>query len=176
MFLFLKSHRLQPLVGLVAGLPGPVLELGQLQLEALPVEHKATQFDLTLTIVDDGERLAACWEYDATLFESATIDRMQQHFGTLLAAIVDDPQCPIAVLPLLSARERQLLLVDWNNTRAGYSRDRCAHQLFETQAALTPCGRARRRSGGHLSGLNASANRVAHHLIRRGSVGGADRI
>jgi non-ribosomal peptide synthetase component F len=42
------------------------------------------------------------------------------------------------VLPLLSAGERDQLLVQWNATQAPYPRERCVHELFAEQAARTP--------------------------------------
>src|SRR5260370_19878011 len=57
----------------------------------------------------------------------------------------------------------------WNDTHAAFPQV-CAHELFEKQAALTPGAVAlvfgeRRLS---YSELNERANKVAHHLRRRG--------
>jgi len=69
-------------------------------------------------------------------------------------------------LPLLSERERRRLLVEWNDTAAGYSRDACVHQLFEAQVERTPrataliCGTERLTYGE----LNRRANQLADRL------------
>jgi non-ribosomal peptide synthetase component F len=73
-------------------------------------------------------------------------------------------------LPLLTAAERQQLLVDWNATQTDYPTDRCIHELFAEQAARTPeaiavvCGDAQLT----YRELNDRATHLAHHLQRRG--------
>ena len=89
--------------------------------------------------------------YSTDLFDAATIERMVGHFQTLLNGIVADPDSKIARLPLLTGPERRQLLVDWNDTRRDYPRDKCVHELFEEQAAHTPSGRRNsRRPAAHL--------------------------
>src|SRR5678815_5620916 len=54
---------------------------------------------------------------------------------------IDEHNCPDSErskVPLLSAAERHLLPGNWNRTDRDYPRDRCIHQLFETQAQRTP--------------------------------------
>jgi non-ribosomal peptide synthetase component F len=64
-------------------------------------------------------------EYDTALFDSSTIERMAGHFETLLEGIVANPEQRISELPLLTAAERHQLLVEWNNTKRDYPRDKC---------------------------------------------------
>jgi amino acid adenylation domain-containing protein len=45
-------------------------------------------------------------------------------------------------LPLLPPAERAQLLVDFNRTKAEYSRDRCVHELFRAQARRAPSATA----------------------------------
>ena len=64
---------------------------------------------------------------------SVTIERMLGHFEVLLEGIVADPERRISELPILSAAERHQLLVEWNDTKRDYPKDKCIHQLFEEQ-------------------------------------------
>jgi amino acid adenylation domain-containing protein len=57
-------------------------------------------FDLTLSLQECDGELRGALEFDATLFDSITIERMATHFGTLLAAIVQSPDMAAAGLPL----------------------------------------------------------------------------
>ena len=50
----------------------------------------------------------------------------------------DQPDRRVGELPLLTAAERQELLIARNATRAAYPADRCFHELFEAQVARTP--------------------------------------
>jgi amino acid adenylation domain-containing protein len=129
-------------------------------------ESSISKFDLTLSLAETGEGLKALVEYNADLFEAATIQRMLTHFGVLLEGIVADPDQHLSRFSLLTAEERQQLLVDWNQTAADYPHHMCIHQLFEEQAARTPeatavvCGDQRVS----YAELNRRANELAHYL------------
>src|SRR5213079_1304139 len=72
--------------------------------------------------------------------------------------------------PLLSAPERQQMLVEWNRTQADYPSELCIHQLFEAQVERTPAAAAVVLGEEHLSydALNRRANQLAHHLRKLG--------
>src|SRR5262249_28264971 len=75
-------------------------------------------------------------------------------------------------LPMLTAAERQQLLVEWNNTSMAYPQgttypqDTCIHELFEAQVARTPDAVAVVFAEQALTyqELNRRANKLAHHL------------
>jgi non-ribosomal peptide synthetase component F len=48
-------------------------------------------FDLTLTLQQTGGELCGALEFNANLFDPATVERMAAHFETLLAEIVRNP-------------------------------------------------------------------------------------
>src|SRR5438477_8679641 len=95
---------------------------------------------------------------------------MQQGFITFLQGIVSDPRQRISHLPLLTEKERQRLLVEWNATYAGYPGDKCIHQLFEMQVKRTPEAVAVVFEDQQLTyrDLNRRANQLAHHLQKLG--------
>ncbi len=66
------------------------------------------------------------------------LTRMLGHFGTLLEAVVANPEERLSELPILSEAERQQLLVEWNDTKIDYPKDLCIQQLFEAQVERTP--------------------------------------
>ena len=68
--------------------------------------------------------------------------------------------------PQLDAAERHRVLVEWNATEADYPQDKCVHELVEAQVARTPDAIAVVCDSERLTyaELNASANRLAHHL------------
>jgi len=67
---------------------------------------------------------------------------------------------------MLTAKEREQLLVEWNETRREYPRERCIHELFEKQVELTPEAVAVVYEEQELSyrELNRRANQLAHYL------------
>ncbi|RCJ26206.1 non-ribosomal peptide synthetase [Nostoc minutum NIES-26] len=124
------------------------------------------QFDLDLTIAEKSSSLAGIFKYNTDLFDERTIKRIVGNFITLLEGIVANPIQPISRLPLLTQPEQQQLLVEWNNTQADYSQDKCIHQLFEVQVERTPDAVAVVYENQQLTyqQLNNQANQLAHYL------------
>src|SRR5256885_13745674 len=118
--------------------PDAVLALEGLQASRLALPTRHAKFDLTLTLSERASGLQASWEYCTDLFERSTIERMAGHFQRLLESIVADPGQRIGQFALLDASDRHPLLVEWNNTAAGYPREACLHTLFEAQVAKAP--------------------------------------
>jgi amino acid adenylation domain-containing protein/non-ribosomal peptide synthase protein (TIGR01720 family) len=141
-----------------------------LQLEPVQVDFQTAKFDLFMSMTTQKSGINILLEYNTDLFDAATIERMLDHFETLLTEIVADPLRPVKELPLMNAAERQQVLVDWNTTSTEYPADSSIQQIFETQVAQHPdrtalvC-REERISYGE---LNQRANRMAHFLIELG--------
>ncbi|WP_193102747.1 amino acid adenylation domain-containing protein [Burkholderia sp. Z1] len=136
------------------------------------VETHTAKFDLTLHIQDADDGLAGSLEYNLDLFDAATIDRMAEHFRTLVDAVIADPDRPLGGLPLTSEAERNLLTVEWNRTETefGEAAAQPLHRLFEQQVERTPDAVAAVHDDNTLTyaELNLRANRLAHRLIALG--------
>ncbi len=102
------------------------------------VSTQSAAFDLVLTLVETREGLAGAFEYNVDLFDAPTIERMASHFGSLLEAIVENPDRAIGDLPLMSARERDVIVGGWNDTRRDYVDYDDLVALFERQVDRTP--------------------------------------
>jgi amino acid adenylation domain-containing protein len=150
--------------------PQQAVELSGLTVEPLEIDPGTARFDLTLEFWDTPEGLRGRFEYNTDLFEAATIARMAGHLQTLLEGIVADPEQRLSQLPLLTADERQCLLVEWNTTTGSYPDDQCLQSVFEAQVARTPDAVAVVCGNESLTyrELNRCANQVAHYLRARG--------
>ncbi|MBD6620280.1 amino acid adenylation domain-containing protein [Komarekiella sp. 'clone 1'] len=142
------------------------VELTGLTVTSLPTETTTTKFDLTLLVENTAAGLVSVWEYNTDLFNTSTIERMAEHFQTLLEGIVANPEQQIAQLPLLTKVEQHQLLVEWNDTQTDYPQDKCIHQLFEEQVQRTPDAVAVVFENQQLTyqQLNCQANSLAHYL------------
>lgn len=151
-------------------MPVDPIALPDLRATRLDVHNHAAKFDLTVLIQPRSDGWQGLWEYNTDLFEAATIVRMACHFEHLLAAALAHPDTPVATLPLMDEAERHRLLVTWNDTGADDPLPEGLHHLFEAQAARTPDAVAVVAEGTSLTfaQLNTRANRLAHHLRRRG--------
>ena len=146
--------------------PLPSSRAGDLEWTATPLHSGTSKFDLTLSLEEHAQGLAGYLEYDSDLFEPDTALRMLGHFQTLLQAAVENPNQKLWELPLLTAAERDQVLVEWNATRTEFSSALRIHDLFEAQVARTPDTVAVVFEEESLTyqELNSQANRLAHHL------------
>src|ERR1019366_3074294 len=97
-------------------------------VEQLPVPGwQSARFDLSIVVREHSDgSLHGRIEYATDLFDQTTIDRLIGHFTTLLGAVAANPAQRLSELPILTAPERQQVLVDWNATSRPYDR-RCLH-------------------------------------------------
>jgi amino acid adenylation domain-containing protein len=173
MFVLQTPHLLREegISSFILGTPGGRVTLGELVLESLPFPiQQEGQFDLTLQMVETGEALSASFDYSTDLFDTATMVRMARHFTTLLKSIVEAPDRRITELPLFVNEERHQMLVEWNDTKTNYPKDKCVHELFEEQAEKSPDAVAVLYGEQQLTyrELNRRANQLAHYLRKRG--------
>ncbi|HEX6290947.1 MAG TPA: condensation domain-containing protein [Herpetosiphonaceae bacterium] len=103
--------------------PRPVVEQGGLTLQPINVDLGTARFDLSLSIREHEQGLAATLLYNTDVFDAATVSRMLEHYHTLLQSIVSDADQRISALPILTDAERQQLLA-WSDDAQIYLLDR----------------------------------------------------
>ncbi len=141
-----------------------------LQVEPVRIDQGVAKFDLTLFAGEADGRLYSAFEYSSDLFDAATVERMLDHWQTLLEGITADPQTPLAALPLLTSDERDLLLNRWNDSAAAPPQSGSLHERISEQAARTPQALAVITENEQLTyaELEARANRLARRLAEHG--------
>jgi len=157
-------------------LPESRLDLAGLTLSPMELDFGRTPYDLSLYLLPHEGGLLALLEYARDLFDASTAERLLAHLRNLLAGIAEAPERRLSDLPLLAPQERAELLATGNLTAAEVPA-RLLHQLFEARAEERPDAVAVSFMGQELTyaGLNARANRLAHHLRRRG-IGPESRV
>jgi amino acid adenylation domain-containing protein len=151
---------------------GAGIEFSGLAAEVDPNPKAFVNHDLFLNIIESDQGLILDCDYNSGLFDRATIDRWLGHYQTLLEGMVSNVSAPVSRLPLLSDSEIQRIVVDWNDTRLDYPRDKCVHQLFEEQATRTPNAIAAVFKDEQISyaDLDARANQLANYVRGLGGV------
>ena len=152
-------------------------KFGSLKATPYAAAGGAAKVDLLLGVSEDEGRLRCALEYNVDLYDASTIDRMLDNFGAILEAAIVDPSVRVSEMSLLRASQREQQAVTWNETAAEYPRNKCVHQLFEAQAALTSDAvavvfRSEQITYGE---LNRQANQLACYLREQG-VKPADRV
>ncbi|MEO7327241.1 MAG: amino acid adenylation domain-containing protein, partial [Minicystis sp.] len=146
--------------------PREAIDLPGLSLRGMPSENTTAKCDLTFIMSESQGRMGGLLLYATDLFDPATIDRLLGGFQRLLEGISRSAGSRIDDLPLLSAEETHLLLVDWNRTEDQAPPAPSVHSLFEAQVKRRPDAPALRFEDKELSyrALNEQANRLAHRL------------
>lgn len=138
-------------------------------MQEAELTQPAAGSEISLVFSERPQQLIGCATYNAALFAKSTIARLVENFKVLLDAVLDKPDAFVTTQPLLHEREKQQLLIDWNETRAE-QKSATVVELFEAQAAKTPDATAlvHREQEITYSALNQSANQLAHFLLARG--------
>ncbi|WP_145052124.1 non-ribosomal peptide synthetase [Paenibacillus xylanexedens] len=147
------------------------LQLDTLEVGAIEVNWRTSLFDLSLTMEQNQDGLRGLFEYNTDLFHEEMVARMVGHFQRLLEQAMANPEQTLDQFELLSAPERQQLLVDWNETDRAYNWSCLVHQLVEEQAAKAPEALAATDADRQITygELNERANVLAHNLRKRGA-------
>ncbi len=150
--------------------PTPVEDFSGLILQNLEIDHGTSEFDITVSISELEQELTGFWEYNTDVFDAVTIQRFIDNFQILLENIVINPHQKISELPLLTTKEREQLLVDWNNTQADYPDNASLHQLFEQQVEHFPDALALISQSEQVTyqQLNQKVNQLTHYLTNLG--------
>jgi amino acid adenylation domain-containing protein len=145
------------------------LALEGASVETLRFDPGISLLDLSIVLRETERGLICIFEYDLDLFEAATIERMQDHFRSVLEHAVAAPETPLSRLALLSEAERTQL-DSWSGTYDETAAATCVQELFETQARRNPGGVALIAGDCELSyaELNARANALARRLRELG--------
>lgn len=78
-------------------------------LDDIGYQRAATNVDLALDLFESGEGLLSRFEFNADMFDGATIERLLDHWERMLAAVTAQPDQPIGTLALTSPADETLL-------------------------------------------------------------------
>ena len=86
--------------------------LGELWLSPLLAGDELSLFDLSVSVADGGRRIAL--QYNSSLFDPATAERLVGYFENLMVAFVAEPGRPFSEVAMIGEGERRQLLLEWN--------------------------------------------------------------
>lgn len=87
--------------------PPPAVQVGPLQLEPVDVDNGTARFDLSLTAVPRPDGALRAWlEYDASLFDAATVARQAEQLVALLRAATQRPDAHLDDLAAAAGLEQ----------------------------------------------------------------------
>ncbi|MEW9702943.1 amino acid adenylation domain-containing protein, partial [Paenibacillus sp. SI8] len=133
------------------------------------VLSEQTNYDFNL-IVLPGEQIRIDFEYNANAYDLVSMKRMQAHFVHVLEQITANPTIGVHELEVVTAQEKEQILLTFNDTAMDYPREKTIYGLFEEQVERTPDRVAVQFEDEQLtySELNEQANRMARTLRAEG--------
>lgn len=145
------------------------LELAGLKVDSRPLPNGGAKLDLSFWFWDDGERIRGLIEFDADLFEPATVERLGRRLEAVMAQVVADPAVQTGALSLIAPDEVDALAAasyagaptrEWSSP----------HGAFFERAAAEPQRIALRAIDGEYSAgqLAARADAIAAALQQAG--------
>ncbi|MBK9331725.1 MAG: AMP-binding protein [Ignavibacteria bacterium] len=143
---------------------------GSLTLQPYGITQQDGQFDLSLDLIAGKNIFSGAFKYNRDIFDKETIAGMADNFSNLLRNILTDPDSEIKDLSLLSPANRNILLVDRNNTSREFENFDFVHKLFHNNAKLYPEATAIISDNDEISyrELDESSNKLANYLIKKG--------
>ena len=125
---------------------------------------------------DDEGRFVLNYDFLTEIYHINEIESLNRHVINILWHALDNPERAIRRLEMLSEKEKQQILVDFNRTTADYPYEKTLHEFLYEQASQTPDARAVICGGRVMTyrELNEKSNQLARCLIEKGI--GRDRI
>ncbi|TCS97015.1 non-ribosomal peptide synthetase [Hazenella coriacea] len=149
----------------------------ELSFHRFPLESNVTQFDIAIDAFVKEKTIDLTFKYSTQLFAEETIKRMADHFLRLLSEVVRDSDLPLQAIRILSEREEQTMLVNFNRTQTDYPSHLTLQELFMQKVKETPFEIAIEFEDNKLtySELDAKSNQLARFL-RKKNVGRGDLV
>jgi amino acid adenylation domain-containing protein len=98
----------------------------------------AVEYDVELWLGEGPDGIAGTLQYNAGLFDAATMARFAEQLRVLLEGAAADPEQSFRTLPLIAGEEQALQLRTWSRGPAVPAGETLLHRLVEEQAARTP--------------------------------------
>ena len=125
-------------------------------------------------LVTPGQTLELCLGFETSRFRLTAIAQLLRHLEQILHNLITHTHNKLEEISLLSEREFQQILVEWNKTESPYPDSACMHQLIETQVKAKPEAIAvtEINPNGFKSltyqELDQQATQLAHYLLAQG--------
>jgi amino acid adenylation domain-containing protein len=149
------------------GAPAAPARVGDLDAQLAAVDNGVAKFDLNLALEPNADGgVGGVLEYNATLFDPETIERLVRHFAALVRALVDDPDRDVGALPLVSPEERRAIVRAAGAIATQSVEGPPLHALFAERARQSPDAVALRCDGREVTyaELERRANGLANRL------------
>ncbi|WP_299210513.1 non-ribosomal peptide synthetase [uncultured Dokdonia sp.] len=149
------------------------------EIEIIKGHNKASQFDISVVIntiyeqIDytvgnqQDRRISIEWDYNADIFMHTTMERILMAYLNILESLIINPTQSLTAINYIAEAEKEMLLEDFNATRAVYPSEKTVVDLFVAQVENTPDAIALEFDGDKFTyrELDAVSSQLANYLL-----------
>jgi len=145
------------------------LKLNEIKTNRVFIQGGVSTFDITCSMLDNGEEIAGDIEYNTDIINQDTIIRLRDNYINLVKNLISNFETPISSIPLILENEKKEVL-GFTNTYAPYPGEKTITQLFEEQVIINPQKIAVVSGDDSLTydWLNRKSNQLARRLTEDG--------
>ncbi|WP_281925816.1 AMP-binding protein, partial [Flavobacterium collinsii] len=128
--------------------------------------------------INEGDAIEICVSYLEGFVKKTIVEYLVKHFKQFIVNLEDNITADLSDYELLSEKEKQQLLKDFNDTKVDYPKDKTIVDLFEEQVENTPNNIAVLFEETKLTykELNEKANQLAYYISTKHSIDKGDII
>ena len=132
------------------------------------IQHIKT--NMIFSFLKSQEALEGVVEYNANIYKPGTIEQIIRHYLKIFKEALTHLDARLSAISLLTEKEKEQVLFEFNHTKTPLVKDKSYHRLFEEQVEKSPHGTAAIYRGRHITYrvLNETANRIAYYLLKHG--------
>ncbi len=132
-------------------------------------DTKSSKYDLSLEIIPQDNNLNLNFEYCTKLFTEQFIENFAEHYKIILNIVLNNLNIPISSICILTEKEKNKIINEFNNTNINYPENIDIINLFEKNVLKNPNNVAITFENQKLTylELNQKANSLARFLIEK---------
>ncbi len=141
-----------------------------IKIQSYDYKDKTAKFDLTIFAEEKENGISFELEYCIKIYKEETIKSFGKHYIHILKETLQNPKRKIKDLSVLSTKEKEEMLYEYNHTKAVYPKEKTVNEIFEEQVEKTPNHIALIEDEKEMTyeEVNKKSNQIARFLRRKG--------
>ncbi|MCP4146880.1 MAG: AMP-binding protein, partial [bacterium] len=99
--------------------------------------REQTNYSFNIVVVP-GKRLKIKFHYNASVYDTQLVENARLHLNQIISQVTENPGILTEDIEIITEKEKQQILYEFNNTAADFPKDKTIYQLFEEQVERTP--------------------------------------
>ena len=154
------------------------LNLKNIKSSFYTYDQNISKFDISVEVIPNNNHLDISFEYSTGLFNDQFIMELSEHYFNIVNRILENTDIRISDISMLSNKEKNTILYDFNNSFVDYQKNKTISNLFEEQVEKSPDNIAVIFHDQKLTyrELNDKSNSLAHFLRDNKKIGRNDIV